>query len=112
VKPLVAIAAVSASLFALPAVAQDGGADPRAPDAYAGVSKDSFYSTEQRLQAAEARARGNPAMMREIRSIRAFIAQQRARHGGELRDWDREAVNTRLARIAPEEQLTATPAAR
>jgi hypothetical protein len=110
VKPLVAIAAVSAALFALPALAQDGGADPRAPDAYAGVSKDSFYTTEQRLEAAEARARGNAAMMREVRSIRAFIAQQRARHGGELRDWDREAVNKRLSHILPEENLTAAAA--
>lgn len=108
-KPLIAIALVSASLAAAPAFAQDGGADPRAPDAYAGVSKEGFYAVQQQLDAAAQRARGDARAMAEIRSLRAFARQQFARHG-EIRDWDREAINTRLSRVLPAEALTAAPA--
>ncbi|OYX29356.1 MAG: hypothetical protein B7Y99_13350 [Caulobacterales bacterium 32-69-10] len=108
-KALLAAALCTASLIAAPALAQDGGADPRAPDAYAGVSKDGFYAVMQQLDAAERQVRRDPRAMREIRSMRAFANQQQARHG-EIRDWDREAINTRLARILPSERMTAAPA--
>lgn len=108
-KALFAVAMCSASLLAVPALAQDGGADPRAPGAYAGVSKDAFYSVMLQLDAAESQLAGRPAAMREIRSMRAFANQQQARHG-EIRDWDREVINKRLARIMPSEQLTTAPA--
>lgn len=108
-KPLLVIALCSASMLATPVLAQDGGADPRAPDAYAGVSKDAFYSVMQQLAAAEQQAGGDRRALAEIRSMRAFANQQQARHG-EIRDWDREAINTRLARILPSERLTAAPA--
>ena len=107
-KSVLVLALCSASLLASPVLAQDGGADPRAPDAYAGMSKAGFYSVEQQLAAAEQQVRGNRRAMAEIRAIRAFANQQVARHG-ELRDWDREAINTRLARILPSERLTAAP---
>jgi hypothetical protein len=107
-KPLFAIALCSASLFAVPVLAQDGGPDPRAPDAYAGVSKEGFYAVQQQLDAAARQVRGDRRAMAEIRSMRAFAAQQFARHG-EIRDWDREAINTRLARILPTERLTSAP---
>jgi hypothetical protein len=111
VKPLLAIALFSAAVAAAPtvALAQDGGADPRAPDAYAGVSKAGFYAVQQQLDAAAQAARGNARAMAEIRSLRAFAAQQFARHG-EIRDWDREAINTRLSRVMPQEFLTTAPA--
>ncbi len=73
-RSFLAIVLCCTSLAALPAFAKDG-ADPQAHDAYAGAPA--------------------PAM-NTLRSIRAFAAQQRARHGGELRDWDREAINLRL----------------
>lgn len=111
-KALIAIVACSASLIAVPALAQDGGPDPRAPDAYAGVSKEGFYAVMQQLAAAESQARGRPGALREIRSMRAFASQQQARHG-EIRDWDREVINKRLAAIGlggSAERLTAASA--
>jgi hypothetical protein len=101
-KPLIALAFVSASLVALPAIAQDGGADPHAPTAYAGASKQGFYDVEQRMDNVENRIRamgprGSRAMA-AMRQVRAFAAQQKARHG-ELRDWDREAINLRLDQL-------------
>jgi hypothetical protein len=110
VKPWFALAIFSASLAAAPALAQDGGADPGAPTAYAGVSKEAFYSVEQRMSAIEQRLRsmGRAAgrALAQMRSIRAFETQQRARHGGELRDWDREALNVRLDRLVQQHRLT------
>jgi hypothetical protein len=112
-KALFAVAMCTASLIAAPALAQprgwhDGGADPRAPDAYAGVSKSGFYAVMQQLDDAQRQVRGRPGAMREIRSMRAFANQQQARHG-EIRDWDREVINKRLARILPSERMTSSP---
>ena len=84
-------------------MAQDGGPDPGAPSAYAGASKQAFYDVEQRMDAVEMRirsmGRGGAGAMAAMRQIRAFAAQQKARHGGELRDWDREAINLRLDQL-------------
>ena len=103
-KPLLVIAILSASLVSVPALAQDGGPDPGAPSAYAGATKDAFYSVEQRMDAVEQRirsmGRGGAQAMAAMRSIRAFAAQQKARHNGELRDWDREAINLRLDQLS------------
>ena len=110
-KPLLAICLCSASLVAtsvLAATYGDGGADPRAPDAYAGMSRDGFYAVQQQLDAASAQVRGDRRALAEIRSLRAFAQLQFARHG-EIRDWDREEINTRLARILPAERLTSAP---
>ncbi len=108
-KPLIAIAMTAAALAATPVFAQDGGPDPRAPDAYAGQSKEGFYAVQAQLDAAARAAGGNRRAQAEIRSLRAFAAQQFQRHG-EIRDWDREAINTRLARVMPQEFLTTAPA--
>jgi hypothetical protein len=103
VKALLAIAILSASLISVPVMAQDGGDDTGAPTAYAGATKEQFYSVEQRMDSVEMRiramGRAGARAMAEMRSIRAFEAQQRARHGGELRDWDREAINLRLDKL-------------
>lgn len=102
-KSLLAIAACCASLLALPAFAQDGGPDPNAPDAFAGAPKQAFYDVDGRIASVEQRiagmGRSGARARAALRQIRAFEAQQRARHGGELRDWDREAINTRLDRL-------------
>lgn len=102
-KSIVALALCSASLFAYPALAQDGGADPGAPNAYAGASPQAFYDVDSRMARIEAQiqamGRGGARAMAALRQVKAFEAQQRARHGGELRDWDREAINTRLDRL-------------
>jgi hypothetical protein len=100
-----AVAAALAAFTGAPVLAQNVDVDP-APGAtgpYAGSSKEAFYNIEQRLAAVEARigtmgARGRAARS-QLRSLRAFEAQQRARHGGELRDWDREAITARLNRL-------------
>jgi hypothetical protein len=102
-KSLLALAACAAALSAAPALAQDGGADPHAADAYAGASKQQFYDVDGRIAALEQRigamGRGGARIRAALNQVKAFEAQQRARHNGELRDWDREAINTRLDRV-------------
>ena len=110
-KSLLATALISAALLAAPAagLAQvsygDGGADPDAPTAYAGVSASAFYSVDQRISDLQQRistlgGRVRGQAMAALNGVKAFEAMQRSRHNGELRDWDREAINTRLDRLA------------
>lgn len=84
--------------------AQDGGADTGAPDAYAAAAKPAFYDVEGRIAAYEAKAASLGAerarTLAALRQIKAFAAQQKARHEGELRDWDREAITERLNALA------------
>ena len=109
-KAMLAAALISAALLSAPAagLAQvsygDGGADPNAPTAYAGVSKNAFYSVDDRIAAVEQKiaalggsARGQA--MAAMRQIKAFESVQMSRHNGALRDWDREAINTRLDKL-------------
>ena len=101
-KPVL-YAAVAALAVTTPVFAQGvpshGGHDPApgATGAYVGASKEVFYTIEQRITAAEARARStnNRGVLSSLRQLRAFINQQIARHG-EIRDWDREAIVARL----------------
>jgi hypothetical protein len=77
---------------------------PGATDGYVGAGKQAFYSVEQRMAALEARVaagRAPRAVRAELAALKAFEARQRARRGGELRDWDREAMSARLNRIEP-----------
>lgn len=83
-----------------------GGVNPvlGAPDSYGGAPKAAFYSVEARISGLEARAKSmnGPAASQaraQIVAIKSFEATQRARHGGELRDWDREAITARLNRV-------------
>jgi hypothetical protein len=104
VNPLLVLAILSASLIGtVPAMAQDGGPDPHAPTAYAGTTKEGFYDVERRMENVQMRiqamGRGGARAMAEMRQIRAFIAQQKARHNGELLDWDRETINLRLDQL-------------
>lgn len=103
-KSLLAAAVLLALPLAAPALAQDGGADPHAPGAYAGHGPNAFYDVDARISRMEERTSGmrGPQARRvraELRAIRGMEATQRQRHGGELRDWDREALNTRLDRL-------------
>lgn len=103
-----AIAAALAAFATAPALAQapaatDPDPAPGAPGPYAGADKASFYNVEARLAAVEARIRTmSPRQARPARaqlvSLKAFLAQQQARHG-EVRDFDREAVSARLSRL-------------
>jgi hypothetical protein len=88
------------------AFAQSWDVDPApgAPGPYAGASKEAFYSVEARIAAVEAKIgtlgpRAARAARGRLIALKAFESQQRARHGGELRDWDREAITARLNRI-------------
>ena len=102
-KPMLTLAILSASLISIPAMAQDGGPNPGAPTAFAGASKHGFYDVDQRIASVEQRikamGRSGAGAMAAMRSIHAFEAQQRARHNGELRDWDREAINLKLDQL-------------
>ncbi len=102
-KPLLSLAILSASLDSAAAFAQGGGPNPGAPTAYAGASVHGFYDVDQRMVSIEQRikamGRGGARAMAAMRQIRAFEATQKARHGGELRDWDRETINLKLDQL-------------
>jgi len=96
---LLGLAAAAPPSFAQAAAAGNGGADPKAPDAFAGASRQDFYNVDERLNAMKDRAGNNRRAASELRSIRSFADQRKARHGGELRDWEREVIAQRLNRV-------------
>lgn len=89
-----------------PGLPGDVAVDP-APGAarpYLGHPK-AFYDPMQRLQDLDGRAAALPprqarALRADLRRVHAFAATQQARHGGELRDWDRERITELLNDVA------------
>jgi len=75
--------------------------DPDAAGPYVGQSENAFYHVRVRIDRVAMRARTQLSgakqrqAMADIRSIKAELAAQQARHGA-LRDWDRENLNHRL----------------
>ncbi len=83
---------------------------PGATGPYVGAGPKSFYDVDARLDAIAGRVAALPPGQRrkagaEIHQIRAAEATQRARHGGELRDWDRENMTQKLDQLV--EQIPA-----
>ncbi len=77
---------------------------PGATGPYVGAGREGFYDVDARLAAVGGRVAALPAAQRrrasaQIRQIRAEEATQRARHGGELRDWDRENMTQKLDQL-------------
>ena len=73
-----------------------GTADP----GYSGsLQGPAFRDVFERISADEQKMAGNRHGMMQLRAIKAEATQRRARHGGELRDWDRELINKRLAQL-------------
>ena len=73
---------------------------PGATGAYVGAGPQAFYDVDARIAAVADRIQALPPAQRRragtaLHQIRAEEATQRARHG-ELRDWDRESLNTKL----------------
>ena len=90
---------------------------PGAAGPYVGHSENAFYNVQARIDRVEQRAKTQLSgakqrqAMADIKSVRAELATQQARHG-EVRDWDRENLNHRLDQleaqvgIAPQPQGT------
>ncbi len=77
---------------------------PNATGPYVGAGPQGFYDVDARLQAVAGRVATLPPAQRrrasvQVHQIRAEEATQRARHGGELRDWDRESMTQKLDRL-------------
>ena len=73
---------------------------PNATGPYVGAGPHAFYAVDARIASVSDGVQALPPGPRrrasvELRQIRAEESTQRARHG-ELRDWDREHLNTRL----------------
>lgn len=58
-----------------------------------------FRDVWQRISADEQKMGGNKRAASQLRAIKAEATQRRARHGGELRDWDRELINKKLDQL-------------
>jgi len=77
---------------------------PGAAGPYVGHSENAFYDVQARIDRVEKRAKTQLTgakqrqAMADIKSIRAELATQKARHG-EVRDWDRENLNHRLDQL-------------
>lgn len=82
---------------------------------YVGHSENAFYDVQARIDRVAERAKTQLSgakqkkAMADIKSVRAELATQQARHG-EVRDWDREHLNKRLDAL--EASVGLTPAAR
>jgi hypothetical protein len=77
---------------------------PGATGPYVGAGPHGFYDVDARLDAVAGRIASLPPGQRrrasaQIHQIRAEEATQRARHGGELRDWDRENMTQKLDQL-------------
>ena len=77
---------------------------PGATGPYVGAGPPGFYDVDARLQAVAGRVAALPPGQRrrastQIHQIRSEEATQRARHGGELRDWDRENITQKLDQL-------------
>ena len=70
-----------------------GTADP----GYSGqLQGQQFRDVWARIAADESAMAGNKRGMSALRGIKAEANMRKARHGGELRDWDRELLNKKL----------------
>ncbi len=72
---------------------------------YQGHGQTAFYDVQARIDRVEQRVKAQLTGARQrlalakVKSIRAEVATQKARHGGQLRDWDRENLNHRLDQL-------------
>lgn len=66
---------------------------------YSGALKGpAFLDVDARIAAAEGKVKGGKGAAL-LRSIKSEAKVRRARHGGELRDWDRELLNKKLDQL-------------
>jgi hypothetical protein len=78
---------------------------PNAPGPYVGAGKQGFYDVDARISAMQQKVGALPASQRRRAgaAIKAIVAEentQKARHGGELRDWDRESLTDKLDKLS------------
>jgi|GEM_PF-5121592 len=104
-KPLISVALVCSAAIAMAGAARAqavhaDGADPApgAASAYVGADKATFYDVEARIDAAMQQAPSKRAAG-QLRALKSEANFRRQRHGGELRDWDRELLSRRLDQI-------------
>jgi hypothetical protein len=74
---------------------------PGATGPYVGAGRHGFYDVDQRIADVSNRIASLSPGQRQramiaMRGIKSEEATQRARHGGDLRDWDRENLNHKL----------------
>ena len=104
-KPLIGVALFCSAALALSGTARAqavhaDGADPApaATTAYVGADKAGFYDVEARIDAAMQQS-PSKRVMGQLRAIKSEANFRKARHGGELRDWDRELLSRRLDQV-------------
>jgi hypothetical protein len=80
-----------------------GSAAQSGPGADTGYTGDlqgrAFRDVDQRIAALEARVQGNRRASAALSKIKGEEKYRRARHDGELRDWDRELLNKQLDQL-------------
>lgn len=76
---------------------------PTSGNADTGYSGDlhgpAFHEIEPRIADLETKAHGKRKAMAMLSKIKGEAKFRRARHGGELRDWDRELLNKQLDQV-------------
>ena len=67
---------------------------------YSGALKgQAFLDVDARMAAMDGKVGGNKRAAAMLRGIKGEAKVRRARHGGELRDWDRELLNKKLDQL-------------
>jgi hypothetical protein len=88
-----------------PPVNQAPAADPGVSGPYAGAGVHGFYDMDARIdhlqQAISALPPGQARRAAsQLKAIRSDLKFRKARHGGELRDWDRELISKKLDQLS------------
>ena len=99
-QPIAAAAVTASQPVANPPPRTTDNNDSHADTGYSGqLQGPAFRDVFERISADEQKMAGNRRGMSQLRAIKAEATQRRARHGGELRDWDRELINKKLDQV-------------
>ena len=89
----------AAAPVANPPASTTAGSNANADTGYSGdLQGKAFHSVEERISAAEGKVHTG-AQKAMLNRIKGEAKYRRARHGGELRDWDRELLNKQLDQL-------------
>ncbi len=102
-----AMLAVTSTAIAQPASSQPPSpqappaADPGVAGRYAGAGPQGFYAVDARIDHIQQAISSLPPgkarrATSQLNAIRSDLKFRKARHGGELRDWDRELISKKL----------------
>ena len=99
-QPIAVVGTTAAAPVANPSTATTPPTTANADTGYtANVQGPAFRDVDARIAAASAKVGHNRRAAAMLSKIKGEARYRRARHGGELRDWDRELLNKQLDQL-------------